>query len=159
MNVLDQLKPETKDTLCKWLLYILGVIVFVIIVYFIAIPFVRLFSEGMVAQPVPQARQYNNHLWGLVQPWVGHQDAELRALNIMNSGPGVRFYTNSAQGLGQDPGRLDYSGLTAQLHGLTDKEKFYLYQPWTDEPQYSDALVNDSIYNPLAYGTGERNTA
>ena len=138
MNVVEKLSPETQKLLCSVLLYLAGVVIFVIIVVSV---YRFIYGEGMVAQP-----------------WVGHPDAELRALNIMNSGPGVRFYTNSAQGLGQDPGRLDYAALATQLHGLTDKEKFYLYYPYVDVPQYPEALVNDQTpYNPMAYLDGELN--
>ena len=84
---------------CAVIIAILTILILIVFVYGI----VCLLKDGL-AQPIPQARQYMNHIWGNVQPWVGHPDAELRALNIMNSGPGVRFYTTSAQGIISDPG-------------------------------------------------------
>jgi len=151
--VSDLMQKVKENKGCAVIIAILTILILIVFVYGI----VCLLKDGL-AQPIPQARQYMNHIWGNVQPWVGHPDAELRALNIMNSGPGVRFYTNSAQGLGSDQGRLNYAGLAAQLHGLTDKEKFMLYYPYVDTPQYPSAIVNDQTpWNPMAYLDGELN--
>lgn len=53
---------------------------------------------------IPSARQYTTHMWSICKPWRTRTDDKSRALNIMNSGPGVRFYTTSAQGIISDPG-------------------------------------------------------